>query len=300
MAGTATGSKGCAGTVSGKTPQHGSAGTMAASSEHTVHGGGQAYGNGTAGTGSPAATRFTNAARSVQNQTVHNSGKSEQQSAVTLEGAKQAPSGGAGKTPPASMSGARAPSGSSDSRFTQRPASAQPIHGGTGPQPGTAGTTPAAQSAQSGQAAKETQRTGGVGNRAPAPASAQPSGTARQEPRISHQSGVVSGESKPSRPSARQESRTVRSSSANGGEKRETSTAAPARQERRAATRNPSSIKDMASVRRPGMAGTAPPAARPSRVGKDDTRAPRPESAVNEAEDTVPVEVKAKEVGGNE
>lgn len=318
-AGTAAGSKVRTGTVSGKTPQPGTAGTASAFSEHNVHGGGQPSNGGTAGTGSPTATRFSSTARSTQNQTLHNSGKSEQQSAVTLEGAKQAPSGGVGKAPPASMSGTGASSGSAESRFTQRPAATQPLHSGTGPQPGTAGTSPAAQSSKSGQPAKESQRIGGAGNGAPAPAS----GTARQEPRIPHQSGTASGESKPSRASARQESRAqrqkpvtadasaqqksraARTARLNDGEKRGASGTAPARQVRKVATREPSAIKGMASVQRPGTAGTAPPAARPSRAGKDDTRAPRPEnvSEVKEdtgAADTAPAEVKPKEDGGNE
>lgn len=302
MAGTAASSKVRAGTVNGKTMQSGTAGTVAASSEHTVHGGVQSSSNGTAGTASPASMRFTNATISTQNQTAHNSGKSEQQSAVTLDGAKQAPSGGVGKTPPASMPGTGASHGSAESRFSQRPAAAQPLHSGTGPQPGTAGTAPTAQSSNSGQPAKESQRIGGVGNGSPAPASAQLSGTARQEPRISHQSGTASGGSKPSRASAQQEPRKARPSSVNDGGKRGASAPAPAWQERRAASREPSAIKGMASIQHPGTAGTAPPAARPSRAGKDDTRAPRPENTTpaDAKEDTAPAEVKPKEEAGNE
>ena len=316
IAGTATGSKNRAATVKGaasrtgaagntapggKTPQPGAAGTVGASSEQSVHGGVQASGNGKAGTG---ATRFTNTPRAAHNQTVQNAVQSEQQSAVTLEGAKQTPAGGAGKTPPASGTGV--PSGGTESRFTQRLAAAQPLQSGTGPQSGTAGTAPAAQSTQSGQTGKETHRGGAAGNGAPAPSSGRAPGTAPQEPRISHQAGTSSGERQTSRASARQDPRDTRSSSANDGEKRGASATATVRQERRPPVRNPLAMNGMATVQHPGTAGTAPPAARPARKDQPDTRPSKPEEAAPEVKEdpakakAVPDETEKKEDGGNE
>ena len=321
MAGTAAGSKGRAasgkgagvksgaagnGTISGTAPgenrsvQPGVAGTGGTSSGHTTHNNGQ------------AATRFTNAPRMAQNQTVQNSVQSAQQSAVTLEGAKQTSAGSAGKTPPPAAPGAGANAGGKDSRFTQRPATAQAAPSGTGPQPGTAGTAAGSQNPQTSQAARESQRTGG----SVPPAGASAPGTARQESRISRQSGTNAGNKRdapnmsgsgkraaPSGASAQPKSRPGHPSVTGDSGKRAGS--ATARQESRATARNPSAAKGMASVQRPGMAGTAPPAARPSRKGQDKTRPPKPEETASDVKEntngaeTVPTESE-KEDGGDE
>lgn len=306
------------GTTGGKAPgegqalRPGTAGTGGSSSEQTVHGGAQAPANGTAGVGTQGATRFTNAPRMAQNQTVQNSVQSAQQSAVTLEGAKQTPAGSAGKTPPPAAPGAGANAGGKDSRFTQRPATAQAAPSGTGLQPGTAGTAAGSQNPQTSQTARESQRTGG----SVAPAGASAPGTARQESRISRQSGTNAGNKRgapnmsgsgkraaPSGASAQPKSRPGHPSVTGDSGKRAGS--ATARQESRATARNPSAAKGMASVQRPGMAGTAPPAARPSRKGQDKTRPPKPEETASDVREntngveTVPTESE-KEDGGDE
>lgn len=315
-----TGASGGKAPGEGKAPRPGTAGTGGGSSEQTVHGGAQAPANGTAGAGTQTATRFTNAPRMAQNQAVQNSVQAAQQSAVTLEGAKQAPAGGAGKTPPPTAPDSGAPASGKDSRFTQRPAAVQPAQSGIGSQSGAAGTAPTAQSAQPGQTAKESQRMVGAPNGAPVPTLGQASNPAPQESRVTHPGGTGSGARQPSRASARQESRAQRPKSAPGdasraarpsgagdGGKRGASTTASARQERRAAAMNktPSGIKGVASVQHPGTAGTAPPAARPSRKGQDETRPSKPEDAapgVKEeptAADAAPAETE-KGDGGNE
>ena len=71
--------------------------------------------------------------------------------------------------------------------------------------------------------------------------------------------------------------------------------------------KTPSGIKGMASAatKHPGTAGTAPPAARPSRKGQDETRPPKPEDAAPGVKeepttaDAAPAETE-KGDGGNE
>ena len=287
----------------GKPALPGTAGTGGVSSEHSTHNSGQT-----------AATRFTNAPRMAQHQAVQNSVQSAQQSAVTVESAKQMPAVSAGKGGPVSAPGTGI-SGGRDSRFSQRPATAQPAQSGTSPRPGTAGSAAGSQTSQPAQAAREPQRMG-VGNGVVPPAVASAPGTAQQESRVSHQSNANAGNksSAPSTPGsgkrtapsgapAQPKSRPVRTSGTGDLSKRAGS--APARQESRPQKQASPSMKEKMPPVRPGMAGTAPPAAHASRTEQAETRPPRPEETAPEVKEntngaeTVPAESE-KEDGGDE
>ena len=276
-------------------------------SEHTAHIGGLAAQNAAAGPGAQQATRYSNAQRVSQNQTMQNSVQTGQQNAVTLEGAKQVQAAGAGKVPPNAAPGANASGGGTDNRFTQRPATVHAPMGGEKAPAGTAGT---AWETQVTPEAREASRMGGAGTGITPPAAVSAPGTAQRETRVTHQTApVVPGTQRPGEPSASrpkaadsgkrgapstastpQKPHTSRTVSGEAG-KRITQASGSVRQESRPSARPEAAAGAAPSGKHPGIAGIAPPAARVSHANQGETRPPRPEEpAAEEAAETVNTE----------
>ena len=276
----------------------GKAGTAGGVSEHTAHIGVQAAQNAAAGPGAQQATRYSNAQRVSQNQTVQNAVNTGQQNAVTLEGAKQVPAAGAGKVPPTAAPGANASGSGKDNRFTQRPATVHAPIGGEKSPAGTAGT---AWETQVTPEAREATRMGGAGTGITPPAAVSAPGTAQQETRVTHQTAAaVPGTQRPGEPSASrpkaadsgkrgapstastpQKPHASRSISGEAG-KRITQASGSVRQESRPPTRSTAAAGAAPSGKHPGIAGIAPPAARVSHANQGETRPPRPEEPAAE------------------
>ena len=281
-------------------------------SEHMAHVGAPSQTRDPGASGSPSMTRFSNAARVTQNQTVQNSVQSAQQSAVTLDGAKQTTAPGAGKVPPAAAPATSVSDGGKENRFTQRPGSMPASDHGSFYQPGMAGMADQ-QNTSGTHATRDGFRPANSAAPVP-PAGALNSGATPQETRVSHSSAESMGASRPgtqassgigtgtpvrgdtSASKAKQIGGAKQISSSGTGLQQKPKTSSSVRvdeagkragsvpigQERLTTARQSAAQSPAATVPRQGMAGITPPAARASRKEQPETRPPRPEKAADE------------------